>query len=92
VYPARYRIPERSLSGLHQEEKIVRAESFALGSLLYEVYSGKQLFDGLSDKDIQLHYAEGIFPDDVQSLQQWPAIFLYWSLDIAKEFSKMSTY
>ena len=45
-YPARFQIPHSTLHGLEIEEKVKRAEKFAMASLLYEIMSGRKPFEG----------------------------------------------
>jgi hypothetical protein len=89
VYPARFRIPPHTLLQLDQEEKNKRSEMFALGSLLYEINSGKKPFEELSDDEVQLRFSNGDFPGDVTSLQLWPNILSCWSLEFSKEVKKI---
>jgi hypothetical protein len=74
VYPPRFRIPPHTLLQLGQEEKNKRSEMFALGSLLYEINSGKKPFEELSDDEVQRRFSNGDFPSDITSLQLWPNI------------------
>jgi hypothetical protein len=61
VYPARYRIPV--FTGCPPRERVWRAEKFALGTLLYELFSGHRIFQGQSDNEVQLRYSRAAFPD-----------------------------
>jgi hypothetical protein len=63
-----------TLLQLGQEEKNKRSEMFALGSLLYEINSGKKPFEELSDDEVQRRFSNGDFPSDITSLQLWPNI------------------
>jgi hypothetical protein len=74
VYLARFRILPHTLLQLYQEEKNKRSEMFALGSLLYEINSGKKPFEELSDDEVQLRFSSEDFPGDTTSLQLWPII------------------
>ena len=49
-YPARYRIPPSTIRNLYLREQIWRSENFALGTLLYELHTGQEIFDGQSDE------------------------------------------
>jgi hypothetical protein len=69
VYPARFRIPPHTLLQLDQQGKNKRSEMFALGSLLYEIISGKKPFEELSDDEVQLQFRNRDFPGDITSLQ-----------------------
>jgi hypothetical protein len=62
---------------------------FALGSLLYEINSGKKPFEELSDNEVQLRFSNGDFPGDVTSPQLWPNILSCWSLEFSKELKKI---
>lgn len=80
LYPARYQLPETILEKLDTvRERISRAEHFALGSILYEVVSGHQIFHELGDgapedEAIQKLIAEGKFPGDLWHLPVTPTI------------------
>ncbi|KAA8572340.1 hypothetical protein EYC84_002964 [Monilinia fructicola] len=80
LYPARYQLPQTILEKLDTvRERISRAEHFALGSILYEVVSGHQIFDELGDgapedEAIQKLIAEGKFPGDLWHLPVTPTI------------------
>jgi serine/threonine protein kinase len=89
VYPARFRIPSHTLLQLDQEEKNKRSEMFALGSLLYEIISGKKPFEELSDDEVQLRFSNGDFPGDITSLQLWPTVLSCWNLEFSKEIEKI---
>ena len=49
-YPARYRISPYTICNLNLREQIWRSENFALGTLLYELHTGQETFDGQSDE------------------------------------------
>ena len=87
-YASRHRIPAHSIIGLDEEEKVKRAERFALGSLIYEVITASQPFEGLSEDEVQDHYSRGTFPDDVFSMAMGPYILACWSLEFDKEMEK----
>ena len=89
-YPSRFRIPPHSILGVDEEEKVRRAEKFALGSLLYEVMTAKEPFEELSDDKVQENYSSGIFPDDVFSMAMGPYILGCWSLEFGKEMERLS--
>jgi hypothetical protein len=78
VYPARFRIPEDDLIGLGREVKVKQREMFALGSLLYEIISGRKPLEHLSDDDVQRKYGNGEFPDDVLSMPLGHLILQCW--------------
>lgn len=67
-YPARFQIPPRILWGLDEAEKVQRAEMFAMASFLYEIFSGTQIFEGLSDDKVQDRFSNREFPDNAISL------------------------
>jgi len=90
AYPPRFCIPPDTLLGFNQEDQIKRAEFFALGSLIFEIMSGKVPFEDLSDDEVQLAYSRGEFPDDVKSLPLWRSILGCWSLDSGKESEEFS--
>ena len=63
-YPARYRIPQSTISGFESEEQVWRSEKFALGTLLYEIYTHQIIFDGQSDDQVRENYRRAAtFPD-----------------------------
>jgi len=41
----------------------IQSDLFALGSTLYEIMTGKQLYEGMADETIAELYIKGIFPD-----------------------------
>lgn len=89
-YPSRFRIPPGSILEVDEKEKLKRAESFALGSLIYEVMTGKEPFEELSDDEVQEKYSRGIFPDDVFSMAMGPYILCCWSMEFEKEMERLS--
>ena len=62
-YPLRYRIPTSKIQNLSLQEKVWRAEKFALGTLLYELFAGHRIFEGMSDSEVQGQYTAAKFPD-----------------------------
>lgn len=83
VYPARYRIPSRIIERLSSDqEKVRRAELFALGSLLYHVFSSKEVLCDLdigeNGERIQSYFVKEAFPEDVWELPQAARILGYW--------------
>ncbi|MCJ1467132.1 hypothetical protein MMC07_005754 [Pseudocyphellaria aurata] len=89
-YPAPFRIPPATIEDLPSGERARRAEMFALGSLLYNVYSGHKPFDTLAEMYVEVHFADASFPDDVLDLDTWPMILSSWSLEFALELHKTS--
>jgi hypothetical protein len=86
VYPVRYRLPVEILSRLKtNEERIQRSELFALGSILYELISGKQLFHEEEEENIQTMISQGAFPQDLWTLPMAPRILACWCPAFAKE-------
>ena len=55
-YRSPYRIPPETITDLESNEKVRRAELFALGSLIYEIYANKAPFESLRDSDVQARY------------------------------------
>jgi hypothetical protein len=72
VYPSRCRIPQSTIVGLPKQEQLWRAEKFALGALLYEILTSHRPFEGLTDDEVQDHYAAARFPTDLRDL---PVLF-----------------
>ncbi len=90
VYPALYRIPDQIIEGLSSnQEKVQRAELFALGSLLYQVLSGKEvpgdLGNGEKAEHIQFCFAKGEFPEDIWELPRAVRILGCWCPGFAKD-------
>jgi len=88
-YPARFRIPPDLILGFDQREKVRRAETFALGSVLYEIETGRKPFEGLDDSEIQRKYSAGEFPPDVSRLKYASVIYFSWSWEFGREFSRL---
>ena len=71
IYPARYQLPDAISDRLgSNEERIARAELFALGSILYEITTCHRLFHELDDdvnkeRKIQRLIRIGSFPGDL---------------------------
>ena len=91
-YPPRCRIPPSSLYGYKDQERTKRAESFALGSLLYEIETGKQPYEGLSDDEVQRKYSAGEFPGDTSRLKLGSAIYSAWSWEFMRELERVGKY
>lgn len=91
-YPARFQIPPRTLWGLDEAQRVKRAEMFAMASLLYELLSGTQIFEGLSDEEVQERFSKGEFPPDAASLPYSLVIFSGWSEEFAEEMAKRGMY
>ena len=87
-YPARFQIPPRTLWGLDEARKVRRAEMFAMASLLYEVFSSTQIFEDLSDDEVQDRFSKGEFPDDAKSLPNSLTIYSGWSEEFSLELAK----
>jgi len=73
AYPARYRIPNEIIERLSSnQEKVQRAELFALGGLLYHVLSGTEMMSDLDTSEnvehIQSCFVNGEFPETVWGL------------------------
>ncbi|KAF7503454.1 hypothetical protein GJ744_003746 [Endocarpon pusillum] len=68
VYSAHYRIPPASIQAFDQQEQVKRQDRFAFGTLVYEIASGKKPLEGLSDEEVQQHYSNAEFLDDVSKL------------------------
>ncbi|ESZ91787.1 hypothetical protein SBOR_7825 [Sclerotinia borealis F-4128] len=80
LYLTRYQLPEAISGRLNTtEERIARAELFALGRILYEITSGHQLFHEIdesvdNEREIQRLTAIGNFPEDLWNLPTTPRI------------------
>ena len=88
---ARFRIPSNTIQELGREEKVRRTERFALGSLLYEILSNKNIFPDLSDDTIQDRFNRGDFPEEVYSLPMGPYILGCWSREFEQELERQRT-
>lgn len=84
TYPAAYRIPPGTVADLEPNEKVRRAELFALGSMIYEIYAGEAPFESLKDSDAQARYRCAQYPK-VTHLPHWPMILSCWSVEFARE-------
>ncbi|KAM0308094.1 hypothetical protein ACHAO8_010318 [Botrytis cinerea] len=79
-YPTRYQLPEAISYRLNTtKDKVARAELFALGSILYEITLGHQLFHEVDEsvdngREIQRLIAIGSFPEDLWNLPITPKI------------------
>jgi hypothetical protein len=67
------------------QEQVWRAEKFALGALLYELFAGRRIFEGLSDKEAEHYGKAATFPD----LEQLPVdiqclIYSCWSAEFGR--------
>ena len=91
-YPSRLRIPPQTVLGLDDGERVIRAENFALGSLLYELVTATEPFEGLSDDEVQDRYSCGIFPDDVFAMTEGHVILACWSLEFREEMVRLGKY
>ena len=90
VYPARFQIPPGSLHELDRDAKVKRTEMFAMASLLYEIMSGRQPFEGLTDDEVQNRFSNGDFPSDAASLPNSLSIYSGWSEKFSQELTGLS--
>lgn len=100
-YSPRYQLPDVISARLTtNEEKISRAELFALGSILYEISSGHPLFHDIDDADergddafeseIQNRIVIGKFPEDLWGLSLLSRILVCWCPGFVEEVVKLS--
>ena len=87
-YPARFQIPPCTLHGLDHEEKVRRAERFAMASLLYEIMTGSKPLEGLTDDEVQHRFKDGDFPDDAAALPNALYILSGWSAEFSLEITR----
>ena len=87
-YPARFQIPSSTLRGLNLEAKVKRAEMFAMASLIYEIMSGREPFEELTDNEVQKRFMNGDIPDDAAALRNSLFMFSGWSEEFANESQK----
>ncbi|KAE8454658.1 hypothetical protein EG329_000281 [Mollisiaceae sp. DMI_Dod_QoI] len=90
VYPPQYRIPNHIIQRLDShQDKVCRAELFALGGLLYQVFSGKEVSSTLgsdgNEEHIQSCFVKGEFPEDVWKLPYAVRILGCWCPGFAKD-------
>jgi len=93
VYPARYRIPPFMISDLPLQERVWRAEKFALGVLLYELLSGRRIFEGeqYDDAAVQAYYRTAAFPGlETLSVIHQCLIYACWSAEFGRSGSLTS--
>ena len=70
-------------------EVVKRAESFIIGSLLYEIETGRKPFEDLSDDEVQRKYSAGEFPQDVSRLKLGSLMYSAWSWEFLEEFNRL---
>ena len=87
-YPARFQIPPSTLHGPDHEEKVRRAERFAMASLLYEIMTGRKPLEGLTDDEVRRCFAVGDFPDDAAALPNGLFILSGWSAEFSQELTR----
>lgn len=89
VYPARYRIPPSMIQGLQLREQVWRSEKFALGTLLYELFTGHRIFDGQSDIQVQNQYRRAATFPSLESLPAFIQCLIYacWSAEFGRYFA-----
>ncbi|KAF7870552.1 hypothetical protein EAF04_004296 [Stromatinia cepivora] len=101
LYPTRCQLPEVISTRLTtDEEKVARAELFALGSILYEISSGHPLFRDVDEEDesgnnelegaIQNLFVMGKFPEDLWDLSLRSRILACWCPGFLKEMLSLS--
>lgn len=88
-YPARFQIPPATISDLDENERVRRADRFAMASLLYEIDTGAKPFEGLTDDEVQQRFSSADIPDDAKGLPHSLLIFSGWSEEFAEEFYKL---
>lgn len=88
AYPARFQIPASCLRDLEHSQRVRRIEMFAMASLLYEIMSGKQPFEGLTDEEVQDRFRNGDFPSDASSLPNSLFIYSGWSEEFSNELAR----
>ena len=88
LYPDQYRIPTSTIMDLPLQEQVWRAEKFALGTLLYEIFTGHTPFEGLNDEVVQDNDSlEAEFPHDldlIQPLCLQSLIYACWSPEFGR--------
>lgn len=65
-----------------------------MASLVYEIISGTQPFEDLTDDEVQLHFSEKNFPEDAISLPYSFFILSGWTDNSSQEIERqgMSEY
>ena len=89
-YPACFQIPHGTLHGLETNERVERAEKFAMASLLYEIMTSRKPFEGLPDNEVQNRFTRGDFPDDAATLPLSLFILSGWSKEFSEEVARTS--
>ena len=87
-YPTRFQIPASTLNGLDRDEKVRRTELFAMASLLYEIMTGREPLEGLTDEEVQHRFINGDFPDDAAALPNSLFILSGWSAEFSQELTR----
>ena len=90
-YPVRFQIPLSTLNGLEHEEKVGRAERFAMASLLYEIMTGRKPLEELTDDEVRHRFINGDFPDDAAALPNVLFILSGWSAEFSQELTRRGT-
>ncbi|EPE27550.1 hypothetical protein GLAREA_04341 [Glarea lozoyensis ATCC 20868] len=91
-YTPRFNLPKQIEDHLpSREDKIERKELFALGGLVYQLISGKGMFDDFANNVasisvIEQKFIAGEFPDDVWGLKAAVRVLGCWCPPFAKEF------
>ncbi|MCJ1478926.1 hypothetical protein MMC13_007610 [Lambiella insularis] len=91
AYPARFQIPASCLRELDHSQRVRKIEMFAMASLLYEIMSGAQLFEELTDEEVQDRFGNGDFPSDASSLPNSLFIYSGWSEEFLNELTRQVT-
>ncbi len=87
-YPTRFQIPPSTLHGLDHDEKVKRAERFAMASVLYEIMTGRKPLEGLTDDEVRRRFISGNFPDDATALPNMLYILSGWSAEFSQELTR----
>lgn len=89
AYPAHSRIPPGSIADLDQSEQVKRAESFALGSLLYEIFTNDKPFAAFNADEVQIKFSQAQVPADDLPPHLCALIYTCWSFEFAQRLTEL---
>lgn len=88
AYPAHFQILASCLHELDHSQRVRRIEMFVMASLLYEIMSGTQPFEKLTDEEVQDHFENGDFLSDTSSLPNSLFIYSDWSEEFSNKLTR----
>jgi len=92
-YESNFWIPDSCLHGISVEEKVLRRELFAVGSLVYQLLACERPWESYSDipgdpEAVKSAIERGNYPHKVLKFSQWHRILACWSPEFAGELKK----